>query len=151
MQNIELKVNNLNEVTKDLFEKGIKLAMGIGITHVAPLGFSGDDIILFGTSGVEVKGEGWKRRSLISIRNYCSTPELLITDKEGRFLFYGRFDVNDYDFILDQFWNIFVTLKDKIEFHEEKIKIKEIDWDNVEISEGFDMIKAYLTKKKDDK
>lgn len=144
MQNIDLKVNNLNEVTKDLFEKGIKLAMGMGITQVAPLGFSGDDVILFGTSGVEVEGEGWKRRSLIQIRNYCSTPELLITDKEGRFLFYGRFDVNDYDFILDQFWNIFVLLKEKIESHEEKLKKENIDWQKVGYSEGFKMINLYL-------
>lgn len=136
MQNIDLKVNNLNEVTKDLFEKGIKLAMGMGVTQVAPLGFSGDDVILFGTSGVEVEGEGWERRSLIQIRNYCSTPELLITDKEGRFLFYGRFDVNDYDFILDQFWNIFVLLKEKIESHEEKLKKKILIGKKLDIVKG---------------
>ncbi len=80
-----------------------------GITSVAHLGFSGDNIVLFGT-------EEHSRVSLISIRNYGNDAELLITDTKGSSLFYGRFHISmGVEFIADFYWNIFLSVKPHIE------------------------------------
>lgn len=137
--NKSIMVNSLNKVTKKLFKEAIYLAYKGGITSVAPLGFSGDTILLYAKNGES-------RKSQISIRNYGNDAELLITDNDGSFIFYGRFHIsNGIGFVLDQYWNIFKSVRDKIE-----TKIKERpDFANLEITNkaiptiGFDMLRTY--------
>ncbi len=109
MAHRELLQKKLNKITKELFKKAIMLCYNGGITTVAPLGFSGDTILLFGTVQ-----DG--RRSVVSIRNYCNDAEQLSTDAYGHFLFYGRFHISlGVDFVTEQYWNIFNLVKHKIE------------------------------------
>lgn len=101
--------NKLSEISKNTFKEAIFLSYKNGCTSSAPLGWSGDNIVLFGT---EENG----RRSLVSIRNYCGDAELLITDVKGNFLFYGRFDVNlGLEFLADQYYRIFRKVKKEIQ------------------------------------
>ena len=136
MYNYKLKKENIEELTKELFKEGIYLAYEGGINDIAPLGECGDDIILHGK---EAPG----RFELVSLRNYCGDCQLLITDQEGHFLFYGRFDVDlGLDFMLDRYWDIFQKVKSKI-----KTKVgKTIDFDackraeNVTYSKWFQFV-----------
>lgn len=113
--NKSLIKNSLKKITRPLFQKAIFECYRGGIASKALLGWSGDNIVLYGT---EERG----RVSLISIRNYCGSAELLITDRKGRFLFYGRYDVNlGLRFIAEQYYQIFRQVKDKIETEIEQV------------------------------
>lgn len=136
MDNTELRKIAIDEITKHHFEQAIYLAYRDGITGQAPLGFSGDTIILFGED----------RKSQVSIRNYCNDAELLICDARGNFLFLGRYDINlGIDFVVDQYWEIFNKVKSSIE-----IVLPEISQfanvkvnDRCAVSDGFAMLLAY--------
>lgn len=135
----ELKQDDICLITKQTFEKAIFLAYRDGITSLAPLGYSGESVILFGS---QANG----RQSLISIRNHSGNPELLITDTHGAFLFYGKYDINlGVDFISEQYWQIFNLMKDKVEKKLMKTSsFADIDFSpNLELSEGFSIMKAY--------
>lgn len=107
--NKQILKTSLDQITKETFKEAVFLCYKDGITSKAPLGWSGDSIVLFGT---EEDG----RKSLVSIRNYCGNAELLITDMDGYFLFYGRFSIDlGIEFVVDQYWQIFNLVKDKIE------------------------------------
>jgi hypothetical protein len=144
MYNYELKKTDLNEITKKLFKEAVFLCYRDGITSIAPLGFSGDTILLF-----ECEKDG--RKSSVSIRNYCNSAELLIKDSKGNFLFYGRFLIDlGIDLVTDQYWNIFLLVKNEIESETKEIS----DFKNVKVSEsceltvGFEMLSAYQKAKK---
>jgi hypothetical protein len=57
------------------------------ITSIAPLGMAGDAIILSGGSSDKTS-----RVSQVSVRLYCKSTELLLTDVNGSFIFYGKLD-----------------------------------------------------------
>jgi len=141
--NRQIIKNSLDEITVDSFKEAIFLCYKGGITSVAPLGFSGDTILLFAQDG---KG----RVSHVSIRNYGGDPELLITDPAGRFIFYGRFDVSlQVEKLAFEYFRIFTKVKDMIltelpkrpEFADVSIS------ENVSFSEGFRMLQAYEEKR----
>ncbi len=144
--NREMRVNSLNEINLQLMKQAIYLCYRDGITTKAPLGFSGDDIVLFGEPQYPNPKGGTKRHSLISIRNYCGSAELLITDTEGRFLFYGRYDVNiGLDFVARQYLSIFKKVRRWIEVSlPQNSKFNDIpDADVCTISKGFKMISLW--------
>jgi hypothetical protein len=137
--NRDLLKQGLSEIKKENFKQAIYYCYKDGITTLAPLGFSGDNILLFGE-------EQGGRKSVVSIRNYSGNAELLITDKKGNFLFYGRYDVNiGVDFIADQYWKIFLMVYDFIESEIEKVsEFANVKLNaNCESSEGFKMLSAY--------
>lgn len=143
--NNSLIKQTLSEVTEQDFKNAIYLCYKDGITSIAPLGFSGDTIVLFGT---EKNG----RESLVSVRNYSGNAELLITDRKGSFLFYGRYDINlGVEFIAAQYWNIFLMVYDFIESEIENVS----EFKNMKLhpdcreSEGFEMLKSYKNAHKD--
>lgn len=139
MYNKELLKEKLENITKQTFKDAIYLCYKDGITSIAPLGFSGDTIMLY---GCECNG----RSSVVSIRNYCGNAELLITDKKGSFLFYGRYDISiGIEFVLEQYWKIFLMMYDMIETNLENIsEFKNVKINsNCEASEGFAMLNAY--------
>jgi hypothetical protein len=142
MYNNELHKTNLNDITKKTFREAIFLCYEGGITSIAPLAFSGDDILLFGSTQ--------PRKSVVSIRNYCGDAELLITDTEGKFLFYGRYCIDlGIENILNQYWKIFNLVKERIET---KV-IKTSDFENIKISDNcthticFDILREYQENK----
>lgn len=123
--NLQINKKRLSEIKFDTFREAIYLCYKKGMTSSAPLGWSGDSILIFGSAG----NEG--RKSVVSVRNYCGDAELLITDTKGHFLFYGRFNVNlGLDFVVEQYWTIFNLVKHNIE-----TEIKNISkFHNVQIS-----------------
>jgi len=103
--NKELLQTDLESVTKDLMKQAFFLAMRDGVTSVAPLGFSGDTVMLYGT-------EQGGRKSSVSFRMYCDDVEMLITDIKGSFLFYGRYRKEiGVDTVLNEYWNMFNLVK----------------------------------------
>lgn len=145
--------DNIEAITKEFLKEVIAYIMLAPITNIAPLGFSGEDYYLYGRFIKHTESEDghWHRESIISLRNYCNNPELLITDKEGRFLFYGRYDVNDYEFIADRFYETIQLLKNKIDTIEKIKEIPKANFDKANLSVGWDMLKAYSKQESKDK
>lgn len=139
----DLRKTDIKEIDIDLFKSAIYLCYRGGVTSIAPLGFSGDDIVLYGSS---VEGKGI---SLITIRNYGGDAELLITDTNGRFLFYGRYAIDmGLDFVAQQYFEIFNNCKEKM-----LDKLDRVDFKDVPINpecgytSGFDILNLYLSSK----
>lgn len=149
--NHEIRVSYLDKVTPDLFREAILLAYSGGITSIAPLGQSGDTIILFDFPNKQERyGRPVGRPSQISVRNYCGDAELLITDAGGDFLFYGRFHINlGFDFVVDEYYRIFEQVKDRIlDSIDKRNDITEVISENAQKTEGFGMLAAYDAIKK---
>lgn len=127
-KNYAFKKDNLEDITIEDFKLAICAAMNSGINHVAPLGCSGDDFLLYGRfiPYEESEDGNWHRESMVTIRNYCGTPELLVTDKEGNFLFYGKM-FGELDFVASEYFRIFILFKDKICSVVDKTEIKFTD------------------------
>lgn len=141
MNNESLRKDDLQQITKKLFKEALFLCYKNGVTSIAPLGFSGDTVILHGS-----KNAITSRVSQVSIRNYCNDAELLITDAKGNFLFYGRFDINlGVEFVINQYWAIFKKVKGQINSILPNVStFKEVKLHkNCSHSIGFDMLKAY--------
>ncbi len=141
MKTNEIKKESLAKITKKTFKDAVFMAYKGGITSLAPLGFSGDTIILHGS-----ETEKNSRVSQVSIRNYSGDAELLITDAAGNFLFYGRFRVDlGLDFLVEQYWQIFKHLKPKIKSTVERSsQFKDIEIPkNVSRTIGFNMLASY--------
>lgn len=133
---------SLTEITLETFKEAIYACYRDGITSFAPLGFSGDTVLLYAENGTP-------RVSQVSIRNYCNDAELLITDINGGFIFYGRYSITlGVEFIAFEYFRIFTkviaaiseALPPKPDFS--KCEIPE----NCERTIGFDMLKAYQNK-----
>ena len=140
--------------------------------NAAPLGFSGEDYIVFENKNKPLKKEfisdekyekskGRKylgqdyydspvsRSCQLSFRKYGSECELLITDYEGNFLTYSKLNFCfDDEFIGTNFYNLFLQLKPYMNKVVEKID-EPINFNKVNFSIGFEMINAYM-KSKDD-
>lgn len=137
--NKTLLKKDIDEITIQTFRDAVFLCYKIGITSIAPLGCSGDTILLHGD---EENG----RESVVSIRNYSGDAELLITDKQGKFLFYGIFSIDlNVDFVVNQYWAIFQILKNKINTDVENIsEFKKLELlENCELSEGFEILRHF--------
>ena len=107
--NKELIQTDLNNINLKLVKEAIALCFRDGITDKAPMGCAGDSVVLFGK-------ESPTRVCLVSVRNHNHSPQLLITDKNGRFVFYGTFHIGlGVDFIAKQFMSIFKLVKFDIE------------------------------------
>lgn len=131
--------SSLDEITLETFREAIFLCYKDGITSVAPLGFSGDTVLVYAKDGVP-------RQSQISIRNYSNDAELLITDLKGGFVFYGRLSVSlGLEFIAFEYFRIFRKVKDRIP----AILPARPDFSKCEIGDnavptiGFKMLEAY--------
>lgn len=97
----------LDDITLDTFKDAMRKAIDAGHISIAPLGMSGDTIILHGT-----KTEKVSRYQQVSVRLYCGNPELLITNNNGSFLFYGRYDIRlGVDKVAEEYFRIFTLLK----------------------------------------
>ena len=142
------------------------------ITNVAPLGFSGEDYIIFENKNKPLKKEfisdeeyekskGKKyfgqdyydspvsRSCQLSFRKYSGDCELLITDYEGNFLTYSKLNFCfDDEFIGTNFYNLFLQLKPYMNKVVKQIN-NPINFDKVKFSEGFDMLVNYIKTKAD--
>ena len=132
-------VNNLDSLTEKDFKDSIAKCLNMDMTTVAPLGASSDEINLNGFHG-KIDGK-WHRISLIQMRNYCGSPELLITDKAGNFLFYGQMDAHlDIDLIANFYYSIFKAVKLYIT---EDVGNTKVNFSkNVQFTAGFKMLNS---------
>lgn len=144
MNNYSVKKDKLSQINLELFKEAIFACYKDGVTSVAPLGFSGDTVVLYEGNRTEKNG----RVSQVSIRNYCGSAELLITDPIGGFLFYGRFDIDlGVDFLAKHYYRIFRLVKKNILI----VSAKRSDFKNLPIPEGvertagFALLRAYQT------
>lgn len=91
-------VENLKDISPSLFKKAIELTKQNGI-----LGSSGTTAILFKKIDYDIS-----RPSQVSVRLYNSDVELLITNANGEFIFYGRYNYKlGVDFIANEYFKIF--------------------------------------------
>lgn len=119
-----MKKDNLYDIKLKDFRSAMSIAMNAGHNSVAPLGMSGDTIMLHGERRVEE----------VSIRLYCGDPKLLITNKSKDFLFYGRYDIRmGFDKVAKEYFRIFKMLRDLIP-EESKYDKKKIIVDNAKKS-----------------
>lgn len=167
---VELK--ELENITLNDFINYVKKVRNDEITNVAPLGFSGDDFIIFenknkplrkefiseeeyekleetGYFGKEGYNKPVMRSCQLSFRKYGDECELLITDYEGNFLTYSKLNFCfDDEFIGTNFYNLFLQLKPYMNKVIEKID-EPINFNKVNFSIGFEMINAYMKSKAD--
>lgn len=99
---------NISDISIKTFEEAVEACFSCGIKNYALLGYSGDDILLFGS----VNGG---RHSVVSVRNHSGMCELLITDVEGHFLYLGKYSpVLTHPVIAFQFMEAFDLVKNFI-------------------------------------
>ena len=167
-----VKLKELDNITLNDFINYVKKVRNDEITSVAPVGFSGDDFIVFenknkplrkefiskeeyekleetGYFGKEGYNKPVSRSCQLSFRKYCDECELLITDYEGNFLTHSKLNFCfDDDFIGTNFYNLFLQLKPYMNKVVEKIDIP-INFNKVNFSIGFEMINDYIKSKSD--
>ena len=169
-EDVELK--ELDNITLNDFINYVKKVRNDEITIVAPLGFSGDDFIIFENKNKPLRKEfisdeeyekskdrkylsqdyydrPVSRSCELSFRKYDDECELLITDYKGNFLTYSKLNFCfDDEFIGTNFYNLFLQLKPYMNKVIKKID-EPINFNKVNFSIGFEMINAYM-KSKDD-
>lgn len=132
----ELYQENLEDLKVEHFIKAVKAVTEKGLTSFAPLGASGDDILLSG------KKQGG-RESSVSIRLHSSGVELLCTNKQGDFLFYGKYHSKlGADFIGREHFRTFELIKQLIPTHSNRFPKKEVDSRNA-VQRFFDWISTW--------
>lgn len=128
-----MRKDNLDDITLEDFRSAMFFALGDGHNSIAPLGMSGQTIMLHGEGRVEQ----------VSIRLYCGDPELLITNKSKDFLFYGQFDIRiGFENVAKEYFRIFGFLKELIP-QESQYDKKIIVADDAHKTIGFAMLDAY--------
>lgn len=110
--NILFQKQNLSDIDLNLFQEVLTECLSQGHSGFAPLGASGDDFILYTQYNPSEKPSRVTRDRQLSIRLHNSTPEMLITDRDGRFIFYGKFHKTlGVEFISNEFFRLFKELK----------------------------------------
>lgn len=95
-----MKVENIQDITIDVIKQAVEKVTNRGLYNHALLGSAGDRIIIYS----EQENNTHSRPSQISIRLHSSGVELLVTNRNGDFLFYGKFHPNlGSDFIATRF------------------------------------------------
>lgn len=92
------------------FKSAISAVIDIGLINYAPMGASGNHIVL--SRGECGSGE---RVSQVSIRLHNSQVDLLVTNACGDFLYYGKWHKRlGVDFISKQHYEVWCILKEKL-------------------------------------
>ena len=162
----DVDLKELENITREDFIKYVSKVREDKITNVAPLGFSGEDFIIFenknkplrkefiseeeyeeleetGYFGKEGYNKPVIRSCEVSMRKYGSECELLITDYEGNFLTYSKLNFCfDDTYIGTKFYDLFIELKPFIGTRIKTLDEK-IDFDKAKFSEGFNMLISY--------
>lgn len=134
----------IDELTEDDFKVAIHVAYSGGITNIAPLGYSGDTLVLSVNGNIE----GTSRPSKVSFRNFNGSVEALITSKDGAFLYHGRYDYRlGLEFSASEYWKAFNNVKhliDKTMGNSEKLEVDE----NARFSDGFTILEKAMKLQK---
>lgn len=125
MNNVQLKKESLQEITLEVMKIAVGTTYLSDHTSFAPLGCSGDTFVLHQGESLE----GISRPSKISLRKHNGDVELLITNKNGAFLFYGTYDTDllGLEKVAEEYYRIFKKVEHLILEKSEKNKISEED------------------------
>lgn len=105
-----MMVNSLGEINRTHIEEAVKTALTDSIESRGPLGYRTRSILLYGINGDE-------RVNGVSINQHSYTIKMLITDKDGQFLFYGGFSVKmNTDFIIDRLFEVFSHVHELMDY-----------------------------------
>jgi hypothetical protein len=117
--NTEFLKHDIEDISILLIKQVFERAYNAGHSSYAPLGCSGDDYFLYGTS----------RRKEISLRLHSGDVKMLITDNCGQFLFYGGFDASllPISFICEQYFNIIQNVRHLLDNEKRNERITEED------------------------
>lgn len=142
-------MEELENITEQDFIDCINKVRNSKITDIAPLGFAGDDLILYENKEKPLtkSGKPVSRSSQLSFRKYCDECELLITDIVGNFLTYSKLNFAFSDeYIAKKFYELFIDLKPYMNKEIESINT-EIDFENANYSKGFEILECYIKNK----
>lgn len=96
-------MKELDKITLKDFKDGIIHCLEGGLNYYAPLGSAGNNYLLYGKRTADEH-----RVSHVSLRLYNKDVELLLTDTQGSFLFYGRHHLSrGLDYISKSYYKIF--------------------------------------------
>ena len=110
--NTEFKKQNLSEITLEVFKEALQACLDAGLTNHAPLGSSGEHLQLYSRYNPSKSPIGVSRDRELSIRLHNGTLELLLTDRYGRFMFYGKYSkILGIEFIAKEFYRVFKELE----------------------------------------
>ena len=118
MDRLDFHVDSLSELTPDLFSAASVACMCAGFSEISIAGFAtGDDFILYGRhiSGEESEDGRFHRESIVQLRNYCGSLEMLVTDKAGLFLTYTKIDGGDPNEVIGRMYRLFEECKPYID------------------------------------
>jgi hypothetical protein len=150
MKNLDFK-KDLENITKDDFQKLVKITLGDEVTTIAPLGYSGDTYILCENEDKPISPYDPKghvgRSSEVSFCNWSGHAEILITDLYGSFICHCQHAARlPIEFIVDSFWLQFNAVKHLIKESlpplDKSFKVAE----RVEYSAGFEILKKAFMK-----
>ena len=114
MSNLDFHVSNLEDITLDRFSAAAYACMFAGFKDIGLGGFPcGADYDLYGEF-VEAKDSPdgkWHRVSLVSLRNYCGSLEMLVTDRNGLFLTYTKIDGGSTEEVIRRMYKLFLDCK----------------------------------------
>jgi hypothetical protein len=125
MDNTKFRVKEVDQITVELLKAVIAEAHIAGHSSFAPLGCSGQTYIIH-----QLEGEHKSiRSSQISLRKHSGNVELLITNKQGVFLFHGKYDTELYgfEFIANEYFRMLQNVKQHIFSDYNKSKYSEAD------------------------
>ena len=151
-ENYALVKEDINDITLEDFKSAMAICINKGVNHIAPLGCSGDTYYLHGKfiPSSESKDGYWKRQSVVTVRNYCGSPELLISDKAGHTLYYGKYYHMEFDEMANEYYRVFNLLKHKINKSGKcfnKLKVKFAD-DAVVDTKAIELLNNYYSETK---
>ena len=114
------------ELTPQDFKEAAQTVIDGGFTSHAPLGASGDRVVLSGTN------QHGSRQSIVSVRLHSGGVELLLTTTHGDFVFYGKYHASlGSDFIGQKHYECWKEMRqyvesDNVTKHRSKSKLKKI-------------------------
>ncbi len=100
----------LNSISIKSFVDAIRSVDQGGLTSHAPLGASGDTVVIY--SCFDEKTSRVSRDRQLSVRLYNHSFQMLLTDENGSFIFHGAFDKKlGVNYAAEKFFEIFEDQK----------------------------------------
>lgn len=104
-------MKKLSQINEADFREGINWCLSKGLSSHAPLGSSGSDFILYERPR-DKEEKNRNRSSQVSLRLYNKVVELLLTDIDGYFLFYGRIHLaHGINSVAKEYYRLFILNK----------------------------------------
>jgi hypothetical protein len=111
--NVKYQTKELWKISESLFQDVISECLNEGLTSFAPLGASSDDFILYTCFNKDVSRVNRDRQ--LSVRLHNSQLEMLLTDRNGRFMAHIKFHKSlGVEFIAKEFFRVFAIMNQSL-------------------------------------